>query len=65
MQWIPSPLGTQVVKWETRWVTHFQEARVLSFFDAFIDEVQRLLQVLAVNGVLNLFIAPLEHDVVG
>lgn len=45
--------------------TYFQKPRVLSFLDAFINQLQRLLKILPVNGILNLLVPPIEHGVIG
>jgi hypothetical protein len=44
---------------------YLEKSRVLSFFHAFLDELQSLLQVLPINGVLDLLVPPMEHGVVG
>ena len=45
--------------------THLQEPRVFPLFHALFYKLQRLLEVKTVNGILDLFVAPLEDGVVG
>lgn len=45
--------------------THLQEPRIFPLFHTLLYKLQRLLKVLTVNGILYLFVAPLEDGVVG
>lgn len=54
------------VAWERRRTkTHPQKPRILALLDALLAELQRLLQVLPVNGILDLLVAPVEDGVAG
>ena len=44
---------------------YLEKSRVFSLFHAFLDELQSLLQVLSINGVLNLLVPPMKHGIVG
>lgn len=44
---------------------YLQEYRVFPLLHPFLDQIQGLFQVLAVNGILDLLVPPLEHGVVG
>lgn len=45
-------------------MTCLQKLRVFALLDALLDELQRLLHVLRVNGILNLVIAAKKHRVI-
>jgi len=45
--------------------THPQKPRVLALLHALLDKLQRLLEILRINGILDLVVAPLEDGVVG
>lgn len=43
---------------------HLQKSCVFAFLYALLDQLQGLFQILPVNGILNLVVAPEEHGVV-
>lgn len=45
--------------------TYIEESCVFPFFHALFNQLQGLLQVLAVNGILDLLVAPVEYGVTG
>lgn len=45
--------------------THLQKTCVFTFLYALLDQLQGLFQILPVNGILDLVVAPEEHGVVG
>lgn len=45
--------------------TYLQKPRILPLLHALLDKLQRLLEILHINGILDLVIAPLEDGVVG
>lgn len=44
--------------------TRLQESRILALFHALLDQLQGLLHVLRVNGILDLVVAPQKHRVI-
>jgi hypothetical protein len=45
-------------------ITCLQELCVFAFFHTLFNELQRLLHILRVNGILNLVVAAYEHRVI-
>lgn len=49
----------------TTTITYLKEHRIFALFDALINQIQRLLHVLTVNGILDLLVAPIKDGIVG
>ena len=56
---------TQLVNITARLKTHLQKPRVFALLHALLDKLQRLLEILRINGILDLVVAPLKNSVVG